>query len=200
MSQFSANCRKNFIQFLGIYSIDNAGVIGENEYMQSNPQTIFSWEAPLRAYKKQSKGVLRFYLALALLLSLIVFFWGEKILVLPIWAMLFLFYTLTITKPPIVKNSITRFGLTTDSKTFRFDHLSYFYITNQFDYYMLVVVSQPPLSYHIYFVIPDEEVRDRVIEILSDYLIYQEHPRRTFTDKMIGVLSSLMPSDREFVE
>lgn len=188
-------CDKKLVQYGGISSIDNAGTIGENESMYSNPQTIFSWEAPLRAYKKQSKGVLRFYLALALLLSLIVFFWGEKILVLPIWAMLFLFYTLTITKPPAVKNSITKFGINADSKTFRFDHLSYFYITKQFDYYMLVVVSHPPLSYHIYFVVPDEETRDRVIEILSDYLIYQEHPRRTFTDRLIGALSSLMPNE-----
>lgn len=186
---------KKLVQYERFSSIDNACSIGENENMYSNPQTIFSWEAPLRAYKNESKGVLRFYLALALLLSLIVFFWGEKILVLPIWAMLFLFYTLTITKPPAVKNSITKFGLTADSKTFRFDHLSYFYITKQFDYYMLVVVSHPPLSYHIYFVVPNEEIRDRVIEILSDYLVYQEHPRKTLTDKMIGVLSSLMPNE-----
>ena len=113
---------------------------------------------------------------------------------LPIWAMLFLFYTLNITKPTAVKNSIKKFGLQVDSKTFRFDYLSHFYITKQFDYYMLVVVSHPPLSYHIYFVVPDEEVRDRVIEILSDFLVYQGPPRRTFTDKLIGAFSSLMPN------
>ena len=192
---FWSICKEKLVQYRGIYSIDNARVIGENESMYPNPQTIFSWEAPLRAYKNESKGVLRFYLALALLLSLIVFFWGEKILVLPIWAMLFLFYTLTITKPPAVKNSITKFGIQADSKTYRFDHLSYFYITKQFDYYMLVVVSNPPLSYHIYFVVPNEEIRDRVVDILSNYLIYQEHPQKTFTDKMIGALSNLMPNE-----
>lgn len=163
--------------------------------MDTNPQVVYSWEAPLRAYKKQSKGVLRFYLALALLLSLIVFFWGEKILVLPIWALLFLFYALTITKPPAVKSSITKFGIETVGKTYRFENLSYFYFVKRFDYYMLVVVAHPPFSYHLYFVIPDEETKERVKSILADYLVYQENPPKTLMDKMIGALSSLMPEE-----
>ncbi len=163
--------------------------------MSTNPQTIFSWHAPLRAYKKKSKGVLRFYLALALLLSLIVFFWGEKILVLPIWALLFLFYTLTITKPPAVENGITKFGIETVGKTYRFENLSYFYFTKRFDYYMLVIVAHPPFSYHLYFVVPDEATKEKITEILSDYLVFQEYPPKTLTDKMIGVLSSLMPDE-----
>jgi hypothetical protein len=54
-----------------------------------NPQVIFSWKAPLRPYKKRGKMVLRFYLALSLILSLIVFFFGDKILLIPIWAVVF---------------------------------------------------------------------------------------------------------------
>src|SRR3989338_7186383 len=39
-----------------------------------NPQVVYSWKAPLRAYKKRSKYILRFYIAVALLLSIIIIF------------------------------------------------------------------------------------------------------------------------------
>ena len=84
-----------------------------------NPQVVYSWRAPLRAYKKSSKNVLRFYIAVSLLLSLIIFFLGDRILIIPIWSILFLFYVLTITPPPKVENKITRFGIETAGITLR---------------------------------------------------------------------------------
>ena len=70
-----------------------------------NSQRLFSWKAPLRAYKKRSKNILGFYLALSLLISLIVFFFGDRILLIPILTLLFLFYVLTIT-PPLRLNTL----------------------------------------------------------------------------------------------
>src|SRR3990172_5294460 len=102
-----------------------------------NPQVVFSWKAPLRPYKERSRLVLRFYLAIALLLSLIVFFFGAKILLIPIWAVLFLFYVLTIPPPPEVENKITKFGLETAGATLRWEPLSHFYFTRRFRFYVL---------------------------------------------------------------
>ena len=78
-----------------------------------NPQVVFSWKAPLRPYKKRSATIIHFYVAITLLLSLIVFFFGDKILMVPLWVVLFLFYVLTITPPPDITNSITQFGVYT---------------------------------------------------------------------------------------
>lgn len=158
-----------------------------------NPQIIYSWKAPLRAYKKQSAGVLRFYIALSLLLSLIVFFFGDKILVLPIWAIMFLFYVLTITPPPTVENKITRFGIETSGNTYRFEALSHFYFIKKFDYHQLVVVSRAPYFLHIYLVVNNETTKHDITKILSDHLIYQEHPTKTLTDKITDWLTRLMP-------
>jgi len=165
-----------------------------------NPQVIFSWVAPLRAYKKRSTGVLRFYIALALLLSLIVVFFGDKILVMPILAIIFLFYVLTITPPPSVTNKITKFGVETAGNAYRFDFLSYFYFVEKFDYHVLVLVSHEPYSYHIYLVIKDIDIKQKVTKLLSDYLIYQEHPHKTLTDKMTEWLTKLMPSEKDFIQ
>lgn len=162
-----------------------------------NPQVVFLWKAPLRPYKKRGKMVLRFYIAVSLLLSLIVFFFGDKILLIPIWALMFLFYVLTITPPPEVENKITRFGIETAGITLRWEALSHFYFKKRFGFDVLTVVSQPPYFYHAYLVLSDAQVKKRLMEILSEHLIYQEKPQRSFTDKMVDWLSGLIPDDQE---
>jgi len=160
-----------------------------------NPQVVFAWKAPIRPYKKRSKLVLRFYLAVALLLSLIVFFFGDKILLIPIWAILFLFYVLTITPPPEIENKITKFGLETAGLTIRWEFLSHFYFSRRFGFYVLTVISHAPYFYHTYLVVPEEEIKKHLTVILSEHLVYQENPQRSLTDKLIDWFAKLIPDD-----
>jgi hypothetical protein len=161
----------------------------------ANSQLIFSWKAPLRAYKRRSDSILRFYVALALLLSLIVFFFGDRVLLVPILTLLFLFYVLTITPPPEVDNLITTFGIETAGINLRWEFLSHFYYTKKFHFSVLTLVSHAPYYYHIYLIIPEEQTKDTVNAILSKHLMYVEKPQRGFTDKMVDWLSNLMPDD-----
>jgi len=167
------------------------------EQVPPNPQLILSWKAPLRAYKKRGEKILRFYLAVSLLLSLIVFFFGDKILIVPILTLFFLFYILTITPPPEVENKITIFGLETAGITFRWEALSHFYYTKKFGMNVLTLVGHAPFFYHSYLIVPEEETKAKLIEVLSNYIIYMEKPQRSFTDKAIDWLSNLVPSDED---
>lgn len=165
--------------------------------MEKNPQVIYRWRAPLRPYKKRSALILRFYLAVALLLSLIMFFFGDKILLIPIWALVFLFYVLTITPPPEVDNKITTFGIEAAEVTLRWEFLSHFYFGKRFGFYTLTVVSRAPYFYHAYLVVPNKEIKNKLILLLSEHLIYQEKPQRTFVDRVVDWFSNLMPDDEE---
>lgn len=162
-----------------------------------DPQTLLKWSAPLRAYKKRKAGVMRFYIALSLVLSALVFLFGDKILILLIWAVMFLFYILTITPPPIIENKITKFGIDTNGNTIRWDFLSHFYFIRKFDYTVLVVVSVAPYYYHMYLVLPNDEAKTRVIQILSEHVVYQENPRKTSMDKIVEWFGKLMPDFEE---
>lgn len=162
-----------------------------------NPQVLYSWKAPLRAYKKRSKNVLRFYLAVALLLTAIVFFLGDKILIIPIWSILFLFYVLTITPPPEVENRITKFGIETAGITLRWEALSHFYFNNRFGFTILTIVTHPPYNMHAYLVVPTDIVKKDTMRILAEHIVFLEKPTLTFTDRMIVALSHLIPDDDE---
>lgn len=162
-----------------------------------NPQLLFSWKAPLRAYKRRSTSVLRFYMALALLLSLIVFFFGDRVLIVPILTLLFLFYVLTITPPPEVDNLITTFGIETAGITLRWEFLSHFYYTKKFHFHVLTLVSNAPYYYHIFLIVPDDTIKKQIDAILSKHVMYVEKPSRSFTDKMVEWLTNLMPDDED---
>lgn len=161
----------------------------------SNPQILYSWVAPLRAYKKKPIGVLRFYFAVAVLLTIIVVFLKEYMLTIPIWSTIFLIYALTITPPHDTEHTITKFGLHTGAKTYHWDTLSHFYFIKKFDYYLLVVFTNQAFSHPLYMVIPNETIRHDVLHLLAEHLVYQESPEKTFSDKMAEWLTSLMPEE-----
>lgn len=160
-----------------------------------NPQVVYSWKAPLRAYKKRSKNVLRFYIAVAALMTAIVFFIGDKILMVPIWSIIFLFYVLTITPPPQTENKITKFGVETAGITIRWEALSHFYFNTHFGFVILTLVTHPPYSMHAYLVIPDQKIKKDLIKILAEHIVYQELPHLSFVDRIIKALSFLIPDD-----
>jgi len=162
---------------------------------QPHPQEVFSWIAPVRPYKKQSAGVLRFYLAVTLLLTLLVFFFGDRILILPIWSTLFVIYVLTVTPPLVAENRITKFGIDIAGKTYRWENLSHFYFVKRFDYDVLTIMSQQQSGVHLYLVVPDEKIKSALMHILGEHLVYLKEPIHTTTDKMASWLTSLMPAE-----
>lgn len=161
-----------------------------------NPQTVFSWKSPLRPYIQRSPQVIRFYIAVTLLTSLVVFFFGDKILLLPLWTLLFIFYVFTVTPPTDVQHKITQFGVeTAGGVTMRWEMLDHFYFTRRFGYDILTLVTHGPYAYYAYIVVPSEEIKTKVTGILSEHIIYQDEPKKTFTDKAINWLSKFVPDD-----
>ena len=160
-----------------------------------HPQELISWVAPMRPYKRKSTGILRFYLAVTLLLSLLVFFFGDKILILPIWSTLFVIYILTVTPPASVENRITKFGIDIDGRTYRWETLSHFYFTKRFDYDVLTIVGEARGGVRLYMVITDSKIKEKLLHIVGEHLVYLKEPLLSTTDKMALWLSSLMPDE-----
>ncbi len=166
----------------------------------TNPQIIFSWTAPIRPYVKRSKRTLRFYLALTFLLSLLVAFFGDMILLLPLWTLLFIFYVFTVTQPSEITHKINQFGVDTAGTNLRWETLDHFFFSKRFGYNILTLVTHPPYPYHAYLVLPTEETKKEVTKILAEHIVYQEEPKKTFTDKLIDWFSKLVPNDEEEVK
>lgn len=160
-----------------------------------NEQVLYSWTAPLRPYKKRSSSLLRFFLALSLILSVFVVLFGDLITLLPVWALMFLFYVFAITPPPRVENRITRFGVEAAGVTLRWDMLSHYYFGSRFGYDILTLVGHAPYRAHSYLTIESDEVKRGVVPILNEHLMFLSKPPHTFMDRLIALLSQVVPDD-----
>ena len=60
---------------------------------------------------------------------------------------------------------------------------------------MLVLVTNAQYLHHFYLVVPDEKVKKTVAETLSRHILFQEHPQKTLTDKLVEWFSHLVPSE-----
>lgn len=167
----------------------------QNSPPEIQDQTLLVWKAPLRPFKKRSVALLRFFLAVALLVSAVVFFFGDLVTIVPIWALLFLFYIFSITPPPIVENRITVFGIENAGVTLRWDVLSHYYFDERFGFRVLVLVTHGPYFAHSYLVIPSEEIKTEVNAILNQHLMFMTNPTKTFTEKIVHFLSALVPEE-----
>ena len=163
-------------------------------------QIVYSWKAPIRAYKVRSKFVLKFFIAVSILLSLIVYFFSDIMLIVPIWSVLFLFYVFTITPPPIIENRITHFGIETQKLKLPWEVISSFYFTKRFNFIILTITTKNPYRYHFYMIIPDEKIHFEVSELLAQHVSFDQHPNLTFTEKLIDWISCLIPDDEDDIK
>lgn len=165
------------------------------ETTTENPQIKYAWDAPLRPYIKRSSEVIRFYIAVTFLISIIVVLLGDPILLIPAWALLFIFYIFTVTPPQTVTNRVTQFGIDAAGTSYPWESLSYFYFTERFGYTVLVIVTNPPEFHHLYLVVPNNGAKNELIKLLSVHIVYREHPVQTITDRLVGWFSKLVPRE-----
>ncbi|KXK07336.1 MAG: hypothetical protein UZ21_OP11001001101 [Microgenomates bacterium OLB22] len=160
---------------------------------QDNPQLLYEWSAPARAYKKNTGGILRFYIAVALLLAIIVFLWGDKFLLLPIFSVLFIFYVLTTTPPRDVHYKITKFGVFVGDSFYKWEDLTHFSIVKQFEMSQIVITAHIPFEFHVHLTVIDETSLSKLMSLLSEHLIYQEKAELSISEKLLEFFSKLMP-------
>jgi hypothetical protein len=163
-------------------------------------QSLIFWKAPMRPFKKKGKRMLQFFLAVTFLLSVIVYFAGDPVILLPMWAAIFLFYALTITPPPIVENRITKFGVENGSLSLKWEALDHFYFVNRWGFDILCIVTKAPYYYHSYLIIPDQLLKRKIATVLSDHLEFRAHPSRSISDRLVDLLSYIVPNDEDETE
>lgn len=128
-------------------------------------------------------------------MSVLIFLIGDKILIVPIWASLFIFYTLTVTEPPTVTHKITRFGIQTGEIIYPWEELSFFYYTKRLDYYSVAVVTTRVYPSTLFLVVQNTEQLHKVVEILSEHIVFQDKQLKTSTDKLLDFFSTFMPQE-----
>lgn len=157
-------------------------------------QIVFEWTAPNRPFKKKNR---QYYVTIAMILfliSMILFFAGQFILIAVAIAAGFLLYVMSAIPPEMVLNQITTYGIRTDGQLYSWEELGRFWFTvRQKQDVLHVEVSRFPNHLTL---LPAEVPREQLVEILSNVLL-QEQPLPTTFDRAAAWVQQKIQLDPE---
>lgn len=165
-----------------------------NELRPQPEQLLLEWTAPNRPFKKQNRQYYTTIVLILFLISLILFFAGQFILIAVGVSAAFLMYVMSAIPPEQVHNQITTYGIRTAEQLYYWEELGRFWYKEKYQQTVLhIEVARFPN--HLTFLLGDHPESD-FTEILSQLLL-QEEPRPTNFDKAAAWLQEKIQLDPE---
>jgi hypothetical protein len=156
---------------------------------------IYTWKAPSRVFKRRSREFYSTVGALVLLLSVILFFAKEFLLIGVILAMGFVSYVLASVPPETIEHTFTNKGIRTDNKLFPWGELGRYWWGEKWKQ-EYVTIEAPGKVPGILILVLGEGGKNTIDETIKKYLI-NEKPPATWFDNAAKWLQEKVPLESE---
>lgn len=144
-------------------------------------EILLEWQALARPFKKRDKEYFKTVAAFIFLITVILFFLREFLLIGAIFALLFVFYVLSTIPPEKVKHKITRHGLETGGRLYRFEELFDFWFEEKWGQEMVMIRSFR-LPGRLIALLGDVDKRE-LKKVLEERIPFREEPQKNWVDK-----------------
>lgn len=171
--------------------VDQKEKISEQVELVSNIQknyVLVEWEAPARIYKKRGREYFSTIAAIVFLLTIILLILREFLLIGVVLTLAFFTYVLATVEPPKVKNQLTKKGIRIFKSFFRWEELTAYWIEFKYGYAIIHITMPLRLPGRVILLVEKGRV-EKIVEVLSDKLIYYEAPQRNWIDRAANWLS-----------
>lgn len=146
-------------------------------------RTLVSWESPLRVFKKRDKKHFTNLIMVVFLISAVLVFFKEFLLVGVILALVFVAYVNSSVEPPEFEHKITTRGITSGGHTYLWEELKEFWLDQKGVRTVLNVDTKVKFPGRLFIVLNEENVEE-VKKALSKYLSFREEQKVTWLDQM----------------
>ena len=136
-------------------------------------QTLLSWEAPERVFKKRNKEFWTTILSVALLISIILFFAKEYFLIAAIFALIFLFYVLSTNPPQMMKYKITNQGVFWGKAKYEWESLWRFWFQEREEQTILNIDTRLAFPKRLILLLGNQNKKE-IRQILEDFIPYEK--------------------------
>lgn len=159
-----------------------------------NEEIVVEWSSASRPHKQRQKQYFTTIAIFVFLLSLILFFLSQFLLIGVVMAVAFLIYVLEVVPPTMVNHQITTFGIRVENNLYYWDELGRFWFTEKYGQPMLHVEAGrfPGRLTLMLGDIPENEMA----VLLSEVLI-QQRPQPTLFEKAADRLQQLIPLEND---
>jgi hypothetical protein len=158
-------------------------------------QTILTWTAPIRSYRKRQRQyfVNIFFIVLALEIILVLF--SQYLLMFVVLSLAFLVYALAVTPPGEVHYKISTEGLSIADHFYLWQELYDFYFKERHHMTTLHVRTQSFLPGELIMLLGDTS-KEELKEALIPFLPFREYVKPEFTERAGDWLSKTFPLDK----
>lgn len=159
---------------------------------QPEPEkTLVSWEAPARLYKKRNHEFYTTILALVFLLSVILLFAKEFLLIGVIFSFGFLAYVLASVEPETVTHSLTNKGIRSYDKFVSWDECLQYWWEEKWNQQLLHILTPNRFPRSIILLVGSGD-KDQINKVVANYIINQK-PDPSFVDKAASWIQEKVP-------
>lgn len=162
----------------------------ENE---KEPEVYLSWSSPSRLFKKRDMEFYKTVGAIVFLLTIILVFASEFVLVLAMLSIVFLVYVLSTVPPETVDHRVTNLGIESAGHYYRWEELLEFWFDQQWGQTLLILT---PLFGTRIVILLGTQNKEKVKELLTKHVPFREQPEKTWMDNASAWLSSKIPLER----
>ncbi len=156
-------------------------------------QTLLAWTSPSRLFKKRDREYFVNIGAIVFLLSIILVFAREFVLIAAVLSIVFLIYVLSTVPPEEVSHRITNLGIESAGHFYRWEELADFWLEEQWGQTMMVV--RPYLSPRVLILLGSQD-REKVRELVAKHIPFRSEPEKTWVDNAASWLTKKIPLEK----
>jgi len=160
----------------------------------ANEEVLFAeWTAPARLFKKRDREYFVNIAAIVFLLSVILVFAREFVLIATMLSIVFLVYVLSTVPPEDVKHRITSLGIESAGRFYRWEQLADFWFEEQWGQHVMIV--RPYLTTQLIILLGSQEQK-KVQEYVARHIPFREVPQRSWMDNAARWITEKIPLEK----
>ncbi len=160
-------------------------------------KVLISWQVASRPFKKRNREVFLTSGAIVALISLILLFAKEFLLIAVILSVYFVFWVLNSVAPEPVEHLITTKGVVTGNKTYPWENLVRFWLTEKWGHQILNIETKKTFPRQLMILLPEEKTHlEKIRKILNENL-KREAPEATWLNGASEWLQKKVPLEKE---
>lgn len=161
---------------------------------QNQQEEVYAtWSSPSRLFKKRDREFFVNILAIVFLLSVILVFVREFVLIATVLSIVFLIYVLSTVPPEEVKHRLTNFGIESAGHFYRWEEFADFWFEDQWGQTMLVL--RPFMSSRVIILLGDQP-KGKIREAIARYIPFREEPDKNWVDNAASWISEKIPLEK----
>lgn len=161
--------------------------------MRKDEEVYATWSSPSRLFKKRDREFFVNIFAIVFLLSVILVFVREFVLIATVLSIVFLIYVLSTVPPEEMRHRVTSLGIESGGHFYRWEECADFWFEEQWGQTMLVLrLFMAPRV----IILLGDQPKDKLREYVAKYIPYREQPDRTWVDNAARWISEKIPLEK----